>query len=71
MTPEGAKALAKALADTSANPPVYTKVATNGPSHESVVHVTYGQPKPVEKIDKNNRVEKVTTPDRPAPETIS
>lgn len=69
MTPEGAKATAKALHDTEANPPVYAVVQTNGPSHESVVHVTHGQPKAREKSVKG-QIETVT-PKRPAPYTLS
>jgi hypothetical protein len=69
MTPEGAKATAKAIQDTSANPPVYAKVQTNGPSHESVVHVTHGQPREAEKTVKG-QVEKFT-PKRPRAFTLS
>lgn len=71
MSPAGAKALAKHLQDTSANPPVYARVATNGPSHNSVVHVTFGEPKAVQKTDRNGNVEKVTTPERPRPYTVA
>lgn len=71
MTPEGAKAVAKSLADTSANPPVHAVVHTNGAGHESVVHVTFGQPKPIEKIGEKAQVLKVTTPKRPRPFTLS
>lgn len=71
MTPEGAKAFRKHIEDTMANPPVYASVHTNGPKHESVVHVTFGDPKPVEKISKGGEVERVTTPVRPRPYTVS
>lgn len=71
MTAAGAKATARFLHDEHANPPVYARVATNGPSHEFVVHVTYGQPKPVEKTDNNGQLLGVTTPSRPRPHTVS
>jgi hypothetical protein len=70
MTAAGAKALRKHLEDTSANPPVYARIATNGPSHEHVVHVTFGEPKVVTKTDKNNNVQ-TTKPKRPKPYTVS
>lgn len=71
MTAEGAKAFRKFTEDTSANPPVYASIHTNGPSHEYVVHVTYGDPKPMTKTDRNGQVEKVHTPKRPRPFTVS
>ena len=71
MTAAGAKALAKSIQDTSANPPVYTKVAHNGGRQAHVVHVTFGEPKPVEKIGKDGQVESVKTPKRPKPYTLS
>jgi hypothetical protein len=71
MTPAGAKSLARLLHDEQANPPVYAKVATNGDRHESVVHVTFGQPKPVEKTDNNGQLLKVVVPERPCPYTVS
>lgn len=71
MTAAGAKSFAKLMADTSANPPVYAKVATNGPSHNHVVHITFGEPKPVEHRDRNGHVEKVSMPKRPRPYTVS
>ena len=70
MTPAGAKAYAKFIEDTSANPPVYAKIQSNGPSHNSVVHVTFGEPKVVEKTDKNGQVS-THTPKRPRPFTVS
>lgn len=70
MTPAGAKALARHLHDEGANPPVFAKVGSNGPHHNSVVHVTYGMPKPVEHIRDGN-VDKITMPRRPRPHTVS
>lgn len=70
MTAAGAKAYAKHMQDTSANPPVYAKVAHNGNRQAHVVHITFGQPKPVEKVEKG-QVIKVTTPERPRPYTVS
>lgn len=70
MSPEGAKALARHLTDEQANPPVKAVVASNGPSHEFVVHVTFGEPKTVTKTDKNNNTRTIT-PARPEPYTVS
>lgn len=63
--------MAKYLHDTMANPPVYAKIAHNGNRQAHVVHVTYGMPKPVEKIDKDGQVVSVKTPKRPRPHTVS
>jgi hypothetical protein len=71
MTAAGAKATARLLHDERANPPVFAKVATNGSTHEFVVHVTFGQPKPVEKTDKDGQLLKVVVPIRPRPYTVS
>lgn len=71
MTAAGAKAYAKFMQDTSANPPVYARIATNGSKHAHVVHITFGEPKPVEKTDRNGNVEKVVVPKRPRPYTVS
>jgi hypothetical protein len=70
MTAAGAKAVAKSLEDHSANPPVFVKVHPNGPKHESVVHVTYGEPKVVTKEDKNGQTT-TSMPKRPKAHTIS
>jgi hypothetical protein len=71
MTPAGAKALSRHLHDEGANPPVYARVASNGPKHESVVHVTFGMPKQVEKTDKDGQLLKIIMPKRPRPYTVS
>lgn len=71
MTAKGAKAYARFLHDEGANPPVYARVASNGPNHEHVVHVTFGEPKPVTKTDKNDQIIKTTMPERPRPYTVS
>ena len=71
MTPAGAKALARHLTDLDANPPVRAVVGSNGSHHESVVHVTFGEPKAVEKRDKDGNVTAVTTPERPRPYTVA
>lgn len=70
MSPAGAKALAKSLEDHSANPPVFVKVQVNGPKHESVVHVTFGEPKVVTREDKNGQTT-TSMPKRPRPYTVS
>lgn len=69
MTPAGAKALVRHLTDLDANPPVRAVVGSNGPHHESVVHVTFGEPKAVEKDAKGQKT--IVTPERPAPYTVS
>lgn len=71
MTAKGAKALARHLHDEGANPPVFTRVASNGPDHESVVHVTFGMPKSVEHTDRDGNVTKIVMPRRPRPYTVS
>ena len=71
MTAAGAKALAKHLTDERANPPVQATVHSNGPNHESVVHVTFGEPVAVERRDKDGNVAKITVPRRPRPYTVS
>jgi hypothetical protein len=71
MSPEGAKAVAKSLNDPTGNPPVKARVASNGPSHGSVVHVTYGEPKPYDKTDKNGQVIKTVIPERPRAHTVA
>jgi hypothetical protein len=71
MSPEGAKAMAKFLNDPQANPPVKARVGSNGPHHNSVVHVTFGDSKPVEKTDKDGQLLRVVTPARPRPYTVS
>jgi hypothetical protein len=71
MTAAGAKSYARFIADESANPPVRAKVATNGPTHNHVVHVTFGIPKQVEKTDRDGQLVRVTKPNRPRPFTVS
>lgn len=70
MSPAAAKAVARSLEDHSANPPVYVKVQSNGPKHESVVHVTYGEPKVATKEGKDGQTNTVM-PKRPRPHTVS
>jgi hypothetical protein len=70
MDLKGAQALAKHLNDPGANPPIHARADSNGPSHKAVVHVTFGQPKPQDKTDRDGNVTS-RTPDRPAPYTIS
>lgn len=70
MTAAGAKAVARSLEDHSANPPVYVKVQSNGPKHESVVHVTFGEPKVVTKEGKDGQTT-TSMPKRPRPYTVS
>jgi len=69
MTPAGAKALARHLHDEQANPPIFARVGQNGSHHEAVVHVTFGEPKAVEKDTKGER--RIVTPERPKPYTVS
>lgn len=69
MTPAGAKALARHLTDEQANPPIRARVGSNGAHHESVVHVTFGEPKAVEKDVRGERT--IVTPERPKPYTVS
>ena len=70
MTPAAAKSYARSLTDSTANPPVKAVAATNGPSHKSVVHVTFGEPRTVTKEGKDGQV-RTTTPTRPQPYTVS
>jgi hypothetical protein len=70
MTAAGAKALAKSLEDHSANPPVYVKIDSNGPKHETVVHVTFGEPKVVTKEGKDGQTA-TSMPKRPKAHTLS
>lgn len=70
MTLAGAKSIAKLYADKSANPPCFATVATNGPNHEHVVHVTFGEPKQQTKTDRNGN-ETTSTPKRPRPFTVA
>jgi hypothetical protein len=70
MTAAGAKAVARSMEDHSANPPIFVKIDSNGPRHESVVHITFAEPKVVTKEDKNGQTT-TSMPKRPKPYTLS
>jgi hypothetical protein len=71
MTAAGAKSFAKLMHDTSANPPVFAAVHSNGPKHNHVVHITFGEPKPVSKYDSKGNALSAKMPKRPRPYTVS